>query len=329
MNKLDKFKKKRVTLEELLSAEIDEQEIIHLVRSGMLSPIKSSGTNGNLKNPLYKKYSIVTEKEDHSYAISEIKKLHPKLAANGYLLKKPEIFEKNRTELTAISGFLQDNSGKCFISRRERSFQLFGEEKYLDNNISLIQSVGLTENDLKFYTTPEQCFFDYIPQRKDNMTLLICENKDIWFNIRRLMSEDGCSEFFGSHIDGVIYGQGNDVTGKGKFSSYARFLNSGKLSFLYCGDIDRAGFDIFFRLCEEATELNIVLFAPIYKKMLELADISKLPESDDKRGKEIDTVSLCDLFSNEEIAKINEVLRTDKRLPQEIINYEILKNNSR
>lgn len=329
MNRLDKFKKKRVTLEEMLSAEIDEQEIIHLVRSGMLSPIKSSGTNGNLKNPLYKKYSIVTEKEDHSYALYEIKKLHPKLAANGYLLKKPEIFEKNRTELTAISGFLQDNSEKCYISRRERSFQLFGEEKYLDNNISLIQSVGLTENDLKFYTTPEQCFSDYIPQRKDNMTLLICENKDIWFNIRRLMAEDGCSEFFGSRIDGVIYGQGNDVTGKGKFSSYARFLNSGKLSFLYCGDIDRAGFDIFFRLCEEAAELNIVLFAPIYKKMLELADISKLPESDDKRGKEIDTVSLCDLFSNEEIAKINEVLRIDKRLPQEIINYEILKNNSR
>ena len=73
MNKLDKFKKKRVTLEEMLSAEIDEQEIIHLVRSGMLSPIKSSGTNGNLKNPLYKKYSIVTEKEEHSYALSEIK----------------------------------------------------------------------------------------------------------------------------------------------------------------------------------------------------------------------------------------------------------------
>lgn len=329
MNKLDKFKKKRVTLEELLSAEIDEQEIIHLVRSGMLSPIKSSGTNGNLRNPLYKKYSIVTEKENHSYAISEIKKLHPKLAANGYLLKKPEIFEKNRTELTAISGFLQDNSEKCYISRRERSFQLFGEEKYLDNNISLIQSVGLTENDLKFYTTPEQCFSDYIPQRKEKMTLLICENKDIWFNIRRLMAENGCFEFFDTQIDGVIYGQGNDVTGKGKFSSYARFLNSGKLSFLYCGDIDRAGFDIFFRLCEEAAELNIVLFAPIYKKMLELADISKLPESDDKRIKEIDTISLCDLFSNEEIAKINEVLRTDKRLPQEIINYEILKNNSR
>lgn len=329
MNKLNKFKKKRVTLEELLSAEISEQEILSFVTEGKLVPMKSSGTNGNLRNPLYKKYSIVTEKEDHSATISEIKKLHPKLVANGYLLRKPEAFEKNQAELTAISRFLQDNSEKCYISRRERSFQLFGEEKYLDNNISLMQSIGLTENDLKFYTTPEQCFSDYIPQRKENMTLLICENKDIWFNIRRLMAEESYSEFFGVHIDGVIYGQGNDVTGKGKFSSYARFLNSGKLSLLYCGDIDRAGFDIFYRLCKEATEFNIELFAPIYKKMLELADVSSLPESDDKRGKDIETDGLHELFSDEEIDKINDVLSSDKRLPQEIINYEVLKNNSR
>ena len=29
------------------------------------------------------------------------------------------------------------------------------------------------------------------------------------------------------------------------------------------------------------------------------------------------------------LEKINEILSADKRLPQEIINYEVLKNNSR
>ena len=82
-------------------------------------------------------------------------------------------------------------------------------------------------------------------------------------------------------------------------------------------------------MCKEAAELNIVLFVPIYKKMLELADVSLLPESDDKRGKDIETDSLRELFSEEEIDKINDVLSADKRLPQEIINYEVLKNNSR
>ena len=101
------------------------------------------------------------------------------------------------------------------------------------------------------------------------------------------------------------------------------------MSFLYCGDIDRAGFDIFCRLCKEAAELDIELFAPIYKKMLELADVSSLPGSDDKRGKNIETDGLRKLFSDEETEKINEILSADKRLPQEIINYEVLKNNSR
>lgn len=122
MNKLNKFKKKRVTLEELLSAGISEQEILSFVTEGKLVQMKSSGTNGNLRNPFYKKYSIVTEKEDHSVTISEIKKLHPKLVANGYLLRKPDAFEKSQAELTAISRFLQDNLEKCYISRRERSF---------------------------------------------------------------------------------------------------------------------------------------------------------------------------------------------------------------
>ena len=41
--------------------------------------------------------------------------------------------------------------------------------------------------------------------------------------------------------------------------------------------------------------------AATYKKMLELADVSLLPESDDKRGKDIETDRLRELFSEEEI----------------------------
>ena len=49
MNKLYKFKKKRVTLEELLSVGISEDEILSFVAEGRLVPMKSSGTNGNLR----------------------------------------------------------------------------------------------------------------------------------------------------------------------------------------------------------------------------------------------------------------------------------------
>ncbi len=58
---------------------------------------------------------------------------------------------------------------------------------------------------------------------------------------------------------------------KEKFRSYAQYLGADETRFLYCGDIDRAGFDIFIRLCKEAKELHIELFVPAYQKMLELS----------------------------------------------------------
>lgn len=209
-----------MTLEKLEEMGYREEDILALTEARKLIPVKSSGTNGNCRTPLYKKYRIVSEKEDHSEAFAIIKTLHPKLIANGYLFKKPEVFEENSKALLAVNGFLQkscflqNSPTPCFISRRERSYEIFGDEKFLDKNMSLIRSAGLTENDLKFYTTPEQCFSDYIPRRMENMTLLICENKDIWFNIRRIMSEDNRFDFFGVGLDGVIFGQGNDITGK-------------------------------------------------------------------------------------------------------------------
>ena len=58
---------------------------------------------------------------------------------------------------------------------------LSGDEKALDNHLRLLRSIGVSGEDLYYYETPEQCFSDYIPLRKSKMTLLICENKDIWF----------------------------------------------------------------------------------------------------------------------------------------------------
>jgi hypothetical protein len=184
--------------------------------------------------------------------------------------------------------------------------------------------MGITDKDLHCYATPEQCFADYIPYRKDNMVLLVCENKDIWFNIRRLMFEKGKSEILGRHIDGVIFGDGNEVTGKGKFCGYAKFLSGENTSFLYCGDIDRAGFDIYLRLKRTAEELDISLFVPIYKKMLELCDLQKLPSSSDNRNINVDMSEILPLFSDNEKSKIKKILEENKRLPQEIVNYGVL-----
>ena len=329
---LQDFPRKRITLEELSrlcsdSEQLNEQ-IKELTDQGVLVPIKSSGTNGNQKNPLFMRYTICIE-NTIQVSPDEINALHPRLSANGYLLRNRMQFVNNRAFLCRLTEWLTNQKGNDMMSRRERSFDIFGEEKELDHHLRLLESVGISGDTLRYYETPEQCFSDYIPIRKRTMTLVICENKDIWFNIRRLMYESGACSLFGTHIDGVIFGQGNDITGKDKFRSYAQYLGADDVSFLYCGDIDRAGFDIFLRLCKAAEELHIELFLPAYQKMLELSRNIQLPDSDDGRCIMPEMSAILPLFAADEQKQITQILNDNKRLPQEILSYPILADNMR
>ena len=228
-----------------------------------------------------------------------------------------------------MSEWLTDHESNDMMSRRERSFSIFGEEKELDNHLRLLESIGISGDTLQYYETPEQCFSDYIPVRKREMTLLICENKDIWFNIRRLMYESEANTLFDTHIDGVIFGQGNDITGKDKFCSYADYLGADEVRFLYCGDIDRAGFDIYLRLCKAAEELHIELFLPAYQKMLELSRNIQLPNSEDKRCIIPEMSEMLLMFQTDEQNQITQILQDNKRLPQEILSCPVLADNMR
>lgn len=329
---LQDFPRKRITLEELSrlcsdSEQLNEQ-IKELTNQGVLVPIKSSGTNGNQKNPLFMRYTICIE-NTIQVSPDEINALHPRLSANGYLLRNRMQFVNNSAFLCRLSEWLTDQKGNDMMSRRERSFAIFGEEKELDNHLRLLEAIGITGDMLRYYETPEQCFSDYIPVRKSTMTLLICENKDIWFNTRRLMYESKADTLFDTQIDGVIFGQGNDITGKDKFRSYAAYLGADTIRFLYCGDIDRAGFDIFLRLCKAAEELHIELFLTAYRKMLELSRNIQLPDSEDKRCILPEMSDILPMFQLDEQNQITQILQDNKRLPQEILSYPVLADNMR
>ena len=284
------FGKKIITAEELATLlkvsiynEKDAYEKIEsLVEKGLIEPVKASEKNGNKQYPLYKKYRILSQSEDYKESLEIIKRLHPALIKNGFLPAHPQTFQENKETIQSISKYLFSRRGGEYVSRKERSYEIFGMEKILDESTvkSLLKSMMITESDLRFYDTPEYCFHDYIPTRKEQMTLLICENKDIWFNIRRRMFEDNCTDFFGIHIDGVVYGNGNKVSQKqGALVEYVKFMGNPKVTFLYWGDIDREGFDIFRRTKEVNSTLDISLFIPGYRKMIEKTRGTKLEDS--------------------------------------------------
>ena len=158
------------------------------------------------------------------------------------------------------------------------------------------------------------------------MTLLICENKDIWFGIRRRMFESGWRCLFGTAIDGVIYGEGNKVSDRtGALVEYLKFMGNPQVRFLYWGDIDREGFDIYRRTKAVNDSLDISLFVPGYRQMMAMlkGKAAEDSPSSKKHGMDFDSVLQC--FSADEQVFLKGILEDNKLIPQEIISYTGLK----
>lgn len=337
VEKLKKHKKKSILkaeLESLFSVSSDKElfEIINLLSElQLLSPVKASKTNGNRLYPIYLKYKVTIPEDKCEDELKEISELHPLLLKSGYLQSKPQEYRKFRSLLQRLDRYLFANRGQSEpISRKERSFEIFDAEKVLDDKTfcNLLSKLGLDEDSLFFYDTPEYCFNDYIPKMQNELTLLICENKDIWFNIRRLMFENHAQEIFNTHIDGVVYGCGNKISGKGTLTTYSKFIGA-DVKYLYWGDIDRAGLNIYLSAVESNPELDIKLFIPAYEEMLRLAQGRNMPDSDDNRGVLKDYFSLFDCVNEQLRPDFEKSIEDNKRIPQEIISYAFLKNNMR
>ena len=120
------------------------------------------------------------------------------------------------------------------------------------------------------------------------------------------MFEDRFKSLFGTAIDGVVYGNGNEVANKqGALAEYVRFMGNCNVTFLYWGDIDREGFDIFRRTREVNTSLAIELFLPGYRKMIERARNICLEDSPSSKKEGVSFEDLFEGFSAEEQSFLN------------------------
>ena len=337
IEKLKKYDKKTISkadMETVFATSSDEElfEIISaLSEQQILFPIKSSKTNGNRLYPIYLKYKVSLPQDTYESELKDISALHPLLQSNGYLQSKPEEYKKYRLQLQKLDRYLFYRSeNEISISRKERSFEIFDEEKTLDDKTfcALLERIGITADTLAFYDTPEYCFNDYIPDRKAQMTLLICENKDIWFNIRRMMFENNAKNIFDTPIDGVVYGCGNKVSGMGALTTYTEFIGS-EVKYLYWGDIDRAGLNIYSSAVRANPNIDIKLFVPAYEEMLRLAQTRNIPDSDDERNRIEDYSQIFDLVDQNLRNLFEQSIQNNKRIPQEIITYAFLKENMR
>jgi len=307
-------------------------EVERMVETGLLSPVKASGKNGRIP-PLYNKYRIIRPKEDFTEYLESIRRLNPRLNISDYL-KHPELYKKHRELVEGISHYLWHHAGLLEepMSRKERSFSIWGREKLIDENFALVREVlrfsHLGEDFLNYYDTPEP-FFEYVHRQSPEMSALILENKDTWFTFRKLMQFTGKNVIAGQAVDLLIYGEGNKITKKGALEDYAGGMLSRQagqsIKFLYFGDLDREGIRLFFRTREANPGLSIEPFAPLYLLMLQLAEGRSMPLSMDKRDIPVAAENFA-LRLGCDSAEILNLLNCGFYIPQEIINYQILKD---
>lgn len=315
--------------------------VAELLAEGKLIPVKASGQNGRVPF-LANKYRISKSREDYTECLEQIRSLEPTLNIAAYL-QKPESYIRQREILEGLSRYLWYHAPLLGqpMSRKERSFSIWGREKLIDEQFALLREVlrfnSLPENFLNYYDTPEP-FFEYVHERSLPGALLVIENKDTWFTLRKLLRETGKNCLAGTSLQALIYGEGNKITQPKALGNYAQemfgreILAKGK--FLYFGDLDHEGIRLYYRTQKANSELRIMPFQALYREMLRLAETRELPPSPDGRQVDVEVREFEKLLglppNGPEAYKLKPqedklaFLRQGQYIPQEILNHQVL-----
>lgn len=331
-NKLKWYKKRYISLNEIESlyqvkSYLELVEIINILENEqIINPIRNS--DNGMYPSLYLKYRINEDENERKLMESEIKLLCHCFAINKYL-KNIDKYKEHREILLDLDYFLKHNSDKLKnkLSKNERAFQIWRNEKMLDSSLtkSVISFNNLNDT-LNYYLTPEP-FFDYVPKVKSNMNILIVENKDPWYTLRKIMSEKKLDSInlFGITIDGLLYGEGNKITKENAIYEYEQNVVNEKVNFYYWGDIDFAGIDLFERVKKANKYCNMKLLDNLYTKMVQLSKDIDLKNILKNQRKVEGKIFFNELENPNTIIEIKEILECNKYIPQEILNYEELK----
>ena len=332
---IENYKKKIVELSEIIRNTSEDYEdvakaLLEMIEQGNLVPVRASGQNGR-RPALYNRYKIIRPDKDYSEACSSIRLLHARFN-HQYYLNHPEQYVALKADIDAFSDFLWNRSSELLVpmSINERSFSIFGKEKLLksiENQFTTIfRMQGFNWDDLNTYATPEP-FFEYIHPEIEEGDILIIENKDTWYTLRKIMREENSTSLFGIRIRVLIYGEGKKITRQsGRLREYQEeVLGEGLHRFYYFGDLDYEGISIYQEAKLKNPEIQMDLLTPAYELMLEVMGGRDYPMTRDQRKPRANLQSFLSLFDGDSQKQILGILEEGKYIPQEVLNYTILR----
>lgn len=291
--------------------------------------IKGMGCSFNGRKPsLHSKYRIIKEDVDYSSFIYEIDYVISPEIDKSYFRKNIKSYIENRNEILKINNFLLNNSDrlKTPVSINERSFQVFGKEKQLRKSKTLIKNLGLTEEFFNYYETSEPIAY-YSLNREAPQNILIIENKDTFYTIRKYIKEVS-SNVLGLDISTVVYGGGKSkIPSLSEFKYYTEdYISDEKNTFYYFGDIDYEGLVIYesYRT-KTSSQIDLKPFVSAYEYIVDkcIDSVDDLPITKEGQNRNIGE-AFFESFDSLYGDRIKSILEKDRYIPQEALNYEDL-----
>ncbi len=249
-----------------------------------------------------------------------------------------------------LNDYLKKKDFMTPMSENERSFDIWHREKFLkqEQGKKILKRCGLDITLLNYYRTTEPIAY-YCATRQTPQKLLIIENKDTFYSMRKRLTEcQSLKSIFGQSMSGeglndaaddapcticgeqigtLIYG-----AGKGILAAFSDFDSSGEPymtaqgnTVLYFGDLDYEGIGIYENFASAfGAHYLISVFRNAYERMLAKAErigIEHLPATKEGQNRKIGSLFLSQ-FSQPQQDKIREILESGRYIPQEILNIE-------
>lgn len=327
---------KRILLEKLLGSQTDlsyecqYDYIMELLSQGKIRPVLASGTNGK-KPALHREYWLVEEKKDYHVLEEELKYRIIPLISVDYYLKHPDVYEQDRPWVLLLNDYLKTGRDKLQDqeSVNERSFEIWNREKFLsrEQGKKILKRCGIRESDLNMYGTTEPLAY-YSHTRKTPQNLLILENKDTFYSMRRHLLE-GNDRILGVETGTLIYGAGKAV-----MKSFRDFdlcvepyMKADENKIYYFGDLDYEGIGIYESLAKMFDgRWRIIPFLPGYEAMLRKAEqITGLPDTKEQQNRR-NCGLFFSYFNEYHVQNMEKILKSGKYIPQEILNITDFKS---
>lgn len=303
--------------------------ISDLVAEGKLKATKGGkDTNGKIP-PLAKKYRIIEEKEEDfdEDLIREIEMNFPLSFNRTYYKNHLSQYREDREWVLKLCAYhnRSDRPLSEEMSINERMYDIFRMEKLGTDSrlMSILKKLNIDFSDLNCYKTPEP-FIYFSKQESGAHKILIIENKDTWYTMRKLMQE-GLGPF-----DTLIYGEGKKIISSIEEIEVhqKQYFRNKQSSYFYFGDLDDEGLNIFLMLKEKMNPMKIRLWEDGYRAMIKAAS-DPLCWRKFKAQKSLNRdqiFSILSFLSHEDLDGIVSKFSENLYLPQEILNHRVLKN---